>query len=68
MALVGFDDFDLADLVVPGITVVAQDPAAVGRMAASVLFNRLAGDAAPPAVHVLPTTLVRRGSGEIPPS
>lgn len=67
VALVGFDDFDLADLVAPGITVVAQDPAAVGRMAASLLFSRLAGNTAPPAVHVLPTTLVRRGSGEIPP-
>jgi LacI family transcriptional regulator len=67
VALVGFDDVELADLVAPGITVVAQDPGAVGRMAASVLFSRLAGNASPPAVHVLPTTLVRRGSGEIPP-
>jgi LacI family transcriptional regulator len=67
VALVGFDDVELADLVVPGITVVAQDPAAIGRTAASVLFSRLAGDPSPPAVHVLSTTLVRRGSGEIPP-
>lgn len=67
VALVGFDDVELSDLVVPGITVVAQDPAAVGRMAASVLFSRLAGNTSAPAVHVLPTTLVRRGSGEIPP-
>ena len=49
VALVGFDDVELADLVVPGITVVAQDPAAVGRMAASVLFSRLAGNSSPPA-------------------
>jgi LacI family transcriptional regulator len=67
VALVGFDDVELADLVVPGITVVAQDPSSVGRMAASVLFSRLAGNSSPPAVHVLPTTLIRRGSGEIPP-
>jgi LacI family transcriptional regulator len=67
VALVGFDDIELADLVVPGITVVAQDPGAIGRTAASVLFSRLAGNTSPPAVHVLPTTLVRRGSGEIPP-
>lgn len=66
VALVGFDDVELADLVAPGITVVAQDPGAVGRMAASVLFSRLTGNSSPPAVHVLPTTLVRRGSGEIP--
>ncbi|HEY6797342.1 MAG TPA: LacI family DNA-binding transcriptional regulator [Kineosporiaceae bacterium] len=68
VALVGFDDFLLADLLQPGITVVAQDPSAIGRTAASVLFNRLAGEQAPTAVHVVPTTLIRRGSGEIPPS
>jgi LacI family transcriptional regulator len=67
VALVGFDDFPLADLVVPGVTVVAQDPAAIGRTAASVLFARLAGERMPPSVHVVPTTLIRRGSGEITP-
>jgi LacI family transcriptional regulator len=66
IALVGFDDFPLADLVIPGITVVAQDPTAIGRTAAKILFDRLAGDTRPPAAHVLPTTLIRRGSGEIP--
>jgi len=68
VALVGFDDFPLADLLVPGVTVVAQDPAAIGRTAASVLFERLAGDRGPARVHVVPTTLVRRGSGEIRPT
>jgi LacI family transcriptional regulator len=68
IALVGFDDFPLADLLVPGVTVVAQDPAAIGRTAASVLFARLAGERSPTSVHVVPTTLIRRGSGEIPPA
>ena len=63
----GFDDLELADLIVPGITVVAQDPTAIGHIAASVLFSRLTGDNSPPTVHVLPTILIRRGSGEIPP-
>jgi len=67
VALVGFDDFPLADLLSPGVTVVAQDPTASGRTAAEVLFRRLAGDTSPAGVHVVPTTLVRRGSGEIPP-
>jgi len=67
VALVGFDDFPLADLVTPGITVVAQDPTTIGRIAATVLFDRIAGDGGPPATHVVPTTLIRRGSGEIPP-
>lgn len=67
VAMVGFDDFPLADLLRPAITVVAQDPARIGRTAATVLFDRLAGDRTPPRVHVVPTTLIARGSGEIPP-
>ncbi|HEX6358763.1 LacI family DNA-binding transcriptional regulator [Actinophytocola sp.] len=66
-ALVGFDDFQLADLLTPGITVVAQDPTAIGRFAADLLFARLDGTATAPSVYLVPTTLIRRGSGEIPP-
>ncbi|MEW2140307.1 LacI family DNA-binding transcriptional regulator [Streptomyces sp. NPDC005409] len=65
VALVG--DFELADLLRPGVTVVAQDPAALGRVATDRLFQRLAGAAAPPARIELPTRLVPRGSGELPP-
>lgn len=67
VALVGFDDLMLADMLDPGITVIAQDPAAIGRIAAERLFARLAGDRGPGAVTLVPTTLIRRGSGEIPP-
>ncbi|MFJ9416786.1 LacI family DNA-binding transcriptional regulator [Streptomyces sp. NPDC101227] len=67
-ALVGFDDFELADLVRPAITVVAQDAARLGRTAAGLLFRRLEGAAEPPRRLVLPTRLIARGSGEIPPS
>ncbi len=66
-ALVGFDDLELADLLVPGLTVVAQDPAALGRTAARVLFDRLGGDAAPARRIEIPTRLVVRGSGETAP-
>jgi len=68
VAVVGFDDFPLADLITPGVTVVAQDPAGIGRAAANILFRRIAGDPSPPATHIVPTTLIRRGSGEIPPT
>ena len=68
VALVGFDDFPLADLLDPGVTVIAQDPIAIGRTAASILFDRLGGDTSPPATHIVPTTLIRRGSGEIRPT
>lgn len=67
VAVVGFDDFPTADLLSPGITVVAQDPAAIGRNAAGLLFARMAGEAGPPATHPIPTVLIPRGSGELPP-
>jgi LacI family transcriptional regulator len=67
VALVGFDDLALADLLDPAVTVVAQDPAAVGRRAAELLFSRLDGDAGPPAEVIVPAPLVVRGSGEIGP-
>ncbi len=68
VALVGFDDFELADLLRPGVTVVAQDAAALGRVATDRLFQRLAGAALPPARIELPTRLIPRGSGELPPA
>ncbi|WP_336206088.1 LacI family DNA-binding transcriptional regulator [Nonomuraea sp. LPB2021202275-12-8] len=66
-ALVGFDDFELADLLVPGVTVVAQDPAGMGRVAAELLFRRLHGDTGPSEHPLLPVRLIPRGSGELPP-
>ncbi|MFE3582814.1 LacI family DNA-binding transcriptional regulator [Streptomyces vinaceus] len=68
VALVGFDDFELADLLRPGVTVVAQDAAALGRVATDRLFQRLSGAALPPARIELPTRLIPRGSGELPPA
>lgn len=68
VALVGFDDFEMADLLSPGITVVAQDPAELGRRAATRLFQRLDGAVGDPERLVLPTRLVARGSGELPPA
>lgn len=65
VALVGFDDIELADLL--GITVIAQDAAALGRTAAERLFRRLDGFEEPPARVVLDTRLIPRGSGETPP-
>ena len=40
VALVGFDDVVLGDLVEPGVTVVAQDPYELGRRAGELLFAR----------------------------
>ena len=67
VAVVGCDDFPTADLLSPGVTVVAQDPAAIGRRAADLLLARMTGDPGPPSTHTVPTVLMPRGSGELPP-
>jgi LacI family transcriptional regulator len=68
VSLVGFDDFELADLLRPAITDVAQDPGELGRTAARLLFRRLDGSAGPPSRVELPCRLIARGSGEIAPA
>lgn len=45
LAVVGFDDLPYADLLRRPLTVVAQDPIAIGRNAAQLLTRRLAGQA-----------------------
>jgi len=47
-ALVGFDDVPLADMLDPPVTVVAQDVAAIGTLAAQILFRRIDGDVSEP--------------------
>ncbi|MGH3495705.1 MAG: LacI family DNA-binding transcriptional regulator [Sciscionella sp.] len=63
-ALVGFDDFELADLLSPPVSVVGHDPATMGRVAAEILFARMNGDDSPPRDVILPVQVVPRGSGE----
>jgi len=58
--IVGFDDFALADKLSPPVTVLAQDPAAIGATAAQLLFSRISGDTSPPREVVLATRLVVR--------
>lgn len=67
IALVGFDDIALADVLEPGITVMAQDPGRIGTIAAMRVFARMDGDISPAAITMVPTTLRVRGSGEISP-
>jgi DNA-binding LacI/PurR family transcriptional regulator len=66
-ALVGFDDFALADKLTPPITLVAQNPDVIGVTAADRLFSRINGDTSPPRELILRTRLITRGSGEIEP-
>jgi len=64
-ALVGFDDFDLADVL--GTTVVAHDMTALGREAARLAHERISGHAGPARTIVISTSVIARGSGERPP-
>jgi LacI family transcriptional regulator len=67
LALVGFDDIELGEMLVVPVTVVAYDAAELGRRAAELLAQRLAGDDRPSQRVVIPTTLVARGSGGVKP-
>jgi DNA-binding LacI/PurR family transcriptional regulator len=67
LALVGFDEFALADKLTPPISLVAQDPDVIGATAATRLFARINGDTSPPRELILRTRFITRGSGEISP-
>jgi LacI family transcriptional regulator len=67
VALVGFDDFELADLLALPVTVVRHDTYGMGARASELAFDRLADPDAPPRRIVLPTEIIVRGSGEVPP-
>jgi LacI family transcriptional regulator len=67
VAMVGFDDFQLADMLEPGVTVIAQDLSGMGHRAAELVFERIDGDDGPFQLEIVPTRLITRGSGEIQP-
>ena len=66
IALVGFDDFELADMLPVPVTVVRHDPAEMGRIAAEMAYRRLDGDDRAPQRRTIECTVVARGSGELP--
>lgn len=61
-AYVGFDDFALADVFNPGVTVVRYDTARLGRSAVDLLLD----PSDEPRQIRVPVELVVRGSGEVP--
>ena len=65
VAFVGFDEIPLADALDPSVTVVAQQPVALGRCAAELLFERIEGYAGPSRSVTVDTVLIPRGSSEI---
>jgi LacI family transcriptional regulator len=62
LAVVGFDDMDLAAHLEVPLTTVAQDTYALGRGAAKLLIERIEGYAGPPRQQKIPTQLKVRAS------
>lgn len=63
LSVVGFDGVPEGDLMVPGLTTVAQPMRAMGRLACTRLIATIEGSASgPPATIELPMELVRRDS------
>lgn len=68
VAVVGFDDIELAGALAMPLTVVRADAAELGTAGAEMLIKRMDGWDDPPQKVVLPTALIERGSGEISPA
>jgi LacI family transcriptional regulator len=66
IAFVSFGDFSLADILVPGVTVLDHDPAALARLSMDLLADRMDGKVDDGVDHLIPMRLIPRGSGEIP--
>jgi LacI family transcriptional regulator len=66
LAVVGFDDIEVAALVDPALTTVAQDKPGFGTAAAGALLAMIEHEVAPEPV-LLPTKLVVRESCGSPP-
>jgi LacI family transcriptional regulator len=64
VALVGFDDFETADLLQPGITVIRQPILGLGKQGAEMLFRRIrSGETSYEREQItLPLELIIRGS------
>jgi LacI family transcriptional regulator len=63
LAFIGFDDFALADILRPALTVVRQPVQRAGEQAAQLLFSRLNGGSALPTQKLnLPVELILRRS------
>ena len=65
VALISFDEVQVAELVDPPISVIRQDAYTIGTRAIDLLLARLDGDDSPIRIEVVPTQLIPRGSGEI---
>lgn len=66
VALVGFDEVAMGNVIEPGITVIPQNAPELGRIAATLLLERMDGQRTEISQVVVPVALTQRGSGELP--
>ncbi len=62
IAIIGFNDSEVAQSAVPALTSVRQNPRALGTAAMRVLLDLMNGTPGTEGVHVMPTALVLRHS------
>jgi len=62
LAVVGFDDIQLASLLDPSLTTIHQDKVGLGRAAARALLEQIENPELTPAALTLPVELIIRGS------
>lgn len=69
ISIIGFDDFEMASLINPPLTVIARDAEAQGREAMEILLSKLSSDKQVSTQHrTIPVHLVERGSCATPRS
>ena len=62
LSVLGFDDVPEARTTTPPLTTIRNPSVAMGRQAADLLIAQIAGEPAPPAIHLHPPELVVRES------
>ncbi|MFS0726520.1 GntR family transcriptional regulator [Paenibacillus sp. 1P07SE] len=62
LSVIGFDDIQMAEYIVPGLTTIAQDFARIGYLAAETLIRQIRNPYQVQSSAVVPVTLVERGS------
>jgi LacI family transcriptional regulator len=62
IAIVGFDDIQLASYITPSLTTVSQPKQEIGQLAVRLLFERMRDPSLPPRHNILPTQLIIRES------
>jgi LacI family transcriptional regulator len=62
VAVVGFDDIELASYTIPPLTTVCQPKQEIGHTAIQLILDRMASPALPPRHEILHPQLMIRGS------